>query len=282
MDQFVGHGDAPARRPCTTCSSRWRRRGCATPRVELEAAEAAIIERDDLDDADALRDARSPTTPRPAATSTRRSGTTARSPRSASRSSARDSASSTTLSGGEQKRLALEALLRGPDEVLLLDEPDNYLDVPGKRWLETQLRATPEDRAAGLARPRAARARRRPHRHPRDRRAPAARPGCTAAASRPTTRRARTGWTASTSCAGAGTSSTPRSRRSSPTLKVKATASDEFASRYRAAQTRLAQVRGGRPARGAPARAGPRSCGCAARAPASAPSSPSGSSSPGS
>jgi ATPase subunit of ABC transporter with duplicated ATPase domains len=47
-----------------------------------------------------------------------------------------------TLSGGEQKRLALELLLRGPDEVLLLDEPDNYLDVPGKRWLEDQLRAT--------------------------------------------------------------------------------------------------------------------------------------------
>jgi ATPase subunit of ABC transporter with duplicated ATPase domains len=47
-----------------------------------------------------------------------------------------------TLSGGEQKRLALEALLRGPDEVLLLDEPDNYLDVPGKRWLEDQLATT--------------------------------------------------------------------------------------------------------------------------------------------
>ena len=44
-----------------------------------------------------------------------------------------------TLSGGEQKRLVLEALLRGPDEVLLLDEPDNYLDVPGKRWLEQRL-----------------------------------------------------------------------------------------------------------------------------------------------
>jgi ATPase subunit of ABC transporter with duplicated ATPase domains len=44
-----------------------------------------------------------------------------------------------TLSGGEQKRLVLEALLRGPDEVLLLDEPDNYLDVPGKWWLEGQL-----------------------------------------------------------------------------------------------------------------------------------------------
>jgi len=48
-----------------------------------------------------------------------------------------------TLSGGEQKRLVLESLLRGPDGVLLLDEPDNYLDVPGKRWLEQQLATTP-------------------------------------------------------------------------------------------------------------------------------------------
>ncbi|NTW39572.1 MAG: ABC-F family ATP-binding cassette domain-containing protein, partial [Cellulomonadaceae bacterium] len=49
-----------------------------------------------------------------------------------------------TLSGGEQKRLVLEALLRGPDEVLLLDEPDNYLDVPTKRWLEEKLAASPK------------------------------------------------------------------------------------------------------------------------------------------
>ncbi|WP_330235999.1 ABC-F family ATP-binding cassette domain-containing protein [Streptomyces sp. NBC_00566] len=47
-----------------------------------------------------------------------------------------------TLSGGEQKRLVLEYFFRGQDEVLLLDEPDNYLDVPGKRWLEEQIRAT--------------------------------------------------------------------------------------------------------------------------------------------
>jgi energy-dependent translational throttle protein EttA len=45
-----------------------------------------------------------------------------------------------TLSGGQQKRFALDLLLRGSDEVLLLDEPDNFLDVPGKRWLETRLR----------------------------------------------------------------------------------------------------------------------------------------------
>ena len=50
----------------------------------------------------------------------------------------------TTLSGGEQKRLVLEALLRGPDEVLLLDEPDNFLDVPAKRWLENRLVETPK------------------------------------------------------------------------------------------------------------------------------------------
>ncbi len=48
----------------------------------------------------------------------------------------------TTLSGGEQKRLALEVLLRGPHDLLLLDEPDNYLDVPGKRWLEESLVAS--------------------------------------------------------------------------------------------------------------------------------------------
>ncbi|MCM0619939.1 ABC-F family ATP-binding cassette domain-containing protein [Nocardioides bruguierae] len=47
-----------------------------------------------------------------------------------------------TLSGGEQKRLVLEYLLAGPDQVLLLDEPDNYLDVPGKVWLEGRIRAS--------------------------------------------------------------------------------------------------------------------------------------------
>ncbi|WP_432831878.1 ABC-F family ATP-binding cassette domain-containing protein [Dactylosporangium sp. CA-092794] len=49
-----------------------------------------------------------------------------------------------TLSGGQQKRFALELLLRGEDEVLLLDEPDNFLDVPGKRWLEERLRESPK------------------------------------------------------------------------------------------------------------------------------------------
>lgn len=49
-----------------------------------------------------------------------------------------------TLSGGQQKRLALEFLLRGDADVLLLDEPDNFLDIPGKVWLEEQISATPK------------------------------------------------------------------------------------------------------------------------------------------
>jgi ATPase subunit of ABC transporter with duplicated ATPase domains len=49
-----------------------------------------------------------------------------------------------TLSGGEQKRLVLEYLLRGPEEVLLLDEPDNYLDVPAKMWLERRITESPK------------------------------------------------------------------------------------------------------------------------------------------
>jgi ATPase subunit of ABC transporter with duplicated ATPase domains len=47
-----------------------------------------------------------------------------------------------SFSGGEQKRLALEVLLRSDADVLLLDEPDNFLDVDAKRWLEGELQAT--------------------------------------------------------------------------------------------------------------------------------------------
>src|SRR5690606_4983145 len=47
----------------------------------------------------------------------------------------------TTLSGGEQKRLVLEHLLRGPNEGLLLDEPDHYLDGPGKIGMAERLGA---------------------------------------------------------------------------------------------------------------------------------------------
>ena len=49
-----------------------------------------------------------------------------------------------TFSGGEQKRLALELLLRSEHDVLLLDEPDNFLDVPGKEWLAERIRSTPK------------------------------------------------------------------------------------------------------------------------------------------
>ena len=47
-----------------------------------------------------------------------------------------------TLSGGERKRLVLDVLFASDAEVLLLDEPDNFLDVPAKLALEAQIRAT--------------------------------------------------------------------------------------------------------------------------------------------
>ena len=45
------------------------------------------------------------------------------------------------LSGGERKRLVLDLLLTSGVDVLLLDEPDNYLDIPTRQWLEGQLNA---------------------------------------------------------------------------------------------------------------------------------------------
>ncbi|WP_314508012.1 ATP-binding cassette domain-containing protein [uncultured Microbacterium sp.] len=141
MDQFVGHG-----RPGATVHElliEVAPRRIHDAAIELEAAEAAIIENDDLDAqlryATALADYAD-------------AGgyehetvwdqcTVAALGVPFERPRFRELA---TLSGGEQKRLVLEALLRGPDDVLLLDEPDNYLDVPGKRWLEEQLRATPK------------------------------------------------------------------------------------------------------------------------------------------
>lgn len=47
-----------------------------------------------------------------------------------------------TLSGGERKRLVLDLLFASDAQVLLLDEPDNFLDVPAKRGLEELIRAT--------------------------------------------------------------------------------------------------------------------------------------------
>ncbi len=48
----------------------------------------------------------------------------------------------TEVSGGERKRLLLELLFASDAQVLLLDEPDNFLDVAAKHALEAQIRAT--------------------------------------------------------------------------------------------------------------------------------------------
>jgi ATPase subunit of ABC transporter with duplicated ATPase domains len=46
------------------------------------------------------------------------------------------------LSGGERKQLVLDVLFASDADVLLLDEPDNFLDVPAKLALEQRIRAT--------------------------------------------------------------------------------------------------------------------------------------------
>jgi ATPase subunit of ABC transporter with duplicated ATPase domains len=141
MDQFVGHGETG--QTVHELLVRVAPRRIRQAAVALEAAEDALIERDEHDTQMAYATA--------IAEYADAGGyehetvwdqcTVAALGVPYERARFRDL---TTLSGGEQKRLALEALLRGPDEVLLLDEPDNYLDVPTKRWLEEQLRQTPK------------------------------------------------------------------------------------------------------------------------------------------
>jgi ATPase subunit of ABC transporter with duplicated ATPase domains len=46
------------------------------------------------------------------------------------------------LSGGELKRLAIDLLFASTAGILLLDEPDNYLDIPAKLWLEDLVRSS--------------------------------------------------------------------------------------------------------------------------------------------
>jgi ATPase subunit of ABC transporter with duplicated ATPase domains len=47
-----------------------------------------------------------------------------------------------TLSGGERKQLVLELLFASDADLLLLDEPDNFLDVPAKLALERRVRGS--------------------------------------------------------------------------------------------------------------------------------------------
>jgi ATPase subunit of ABC transporter with duplicated ATPase domains len=47
-----------------------------------------------------------------------------------------------TLSGGERKQLVLDVLFASDADVLLLDEPDNFLDIPAKLELERRIRTS--------------------------------------------------------------------------------------------------------------------------------------------
>src|SRR5262249_40303471 len=49
-----------------------------------------------------------------------------------------------TFSGGQQSRLMLAKLLLSAPDVMLLDEPNNHLDIGATRWLEDYLVGQPE------------------------------------------------------------------------------------------------------------------------------------------
>ena len=164
--------------------------------------------------------------------------------------------------------------------MLLLDEPDNYLDVPGKRWLEEALRDSPKT-VLFVSHDRELLAR--------------------TATRVVTVELGAAGNTVWMHGGGFATYHEARKDRFARLeelrrrwdeehaklkalvlmYKQKAAYNDGMACRYQAAQTRLRDVRGGRPAARRSRASRTSRCGCAAAAPASGRSSASSSSSPG-
>ena len=97
---------------------------------------------------------RSPTGRRSADTSSRGTGTRPAGGSFARRSTSSLTAPRVTLSGGERKQLVIDVLFASDADVLLLDEPDNFLDVPAKLALEQRIRDVEEDDADDLPRSR--------------------------------------------------------------------------------------------------------------------------------
>ncbi len=141
--------------------------------------------------------------------------------------------------GGEQKRLVLEALLRGPDEVLLLDEPDNYLDVPARSGWRRLHRGPRQDRSCSSATTASCSTTPRRGRHRRARRGGQPACGRIRAASRPTTRPGRTGSSGFEELRRRWDEEHAKLKQLVLHYKIKAEYNDGMASQYRAAQTRL-------------------------------------------
>ncbi len=165
---------------------------------------------------------------------------------------------------GSRSALVLEALLRGPDEVLLLDEPDNYLDVPGQTLAGAALSSSSPKTVLFVCHDRELLARVATRIVTLEPGAAGATPvGARGGFATYPRGRGPSATRASRSCAAAGTRSTPSSRPWSLMYRQKAAVQRRAWRRgYRRRETRLREVRGGRAAAGGTARASGYGCGC--------------------
>ena len=129
MRQLVGVADGVDDAPPTV---RELLVSLAPPALRASAGRLADAERRRRGRPDGATPTRSPTGATTAATTPRCTGTSASPGPSGSALDEVADRPLRTFSGGEQKRIALEVLLRGDDDILLLDEPDNFLDVAGQ------------------------------------------------------------------------------------------------------------------------------------------------------
>ena len=112
----------------------------AAAAAAVDAAELAMMERDDEPAPDALRAGAGRLGATPAATTHETAlRRRAPSPRSACPTTGRSTAGVTACPAASRSGWCSRRCCAGRDEVLLLDEPDNYLDVPAKLWLEERL-----------------------------------------------------------------------------------------------------------------------------------------------
>ena len=208
MRQFVGLGPGRAHRP-GPAGLRGAAADPGRPRRPSTRPSTAIMTRRRRGRPDAVRAGAQRLGGGPRLRGRDRSGTCARWPRSACRTRRRSGAQVRTLSRRRAEAAGAGGAAARPRRGAAARRAGQLPGRAGQAVAGGAAEGDPQDRAVRLPRPGAAGPGRREDRQRRAAARPAPTSGCTAAASAPTTRRARSGSRASRSCAAAGTRSTP-------------------------------------------------------------------------